>query len=133
MGDYYMTPSLIQKIDADDQVTDVAEASMMAIDETTLYAIKSETDWMTYTNSNTFFAMDTRTLKTIGEEKPEADTWPNFINVDPKSKHIFVGYCNTGAYGADYTGKGYLNEFDSQFALLHTYATGVYPVQLVFE
>ena len=58
---------------------------------------------------------------------------PISINVDPVSKNIFLTSFNDGQWGADYSGAGYVNEYTSAGLLLKTYATGVNPVQMVFN
>lgn len=132
MGDYSSEPSVIQKIDKEDQVTSVAEASMMTINKDTLYAVKSATsDWVTY--QNTYFIVNTNTLAVTDNYITDGVEVPIAIAVDPINSHIFVTSHTLGVYGANYSSAGYMKEYDAKGNYLNTYATGVNPVQVVFR
>ena len=134
IGNYANIPTKLQKIDANDNVTDsIGQVTSMYIDGTTLYAINSQTNWATYTTVNTYFKMNTETnvitdnLVSVGVKHPIA------ISVDPVTKYIYITSFNEGQYGADYSGAGYMNEYNASGTLLKTYKTGVNPVGLVFN
>lgn len=132
MGDYASVPATIQKIDQGDNVTDVAEATIMTIHNSTLYAINSVTDWNTYQTVNTYFSIDTKTMKRTNDIITEGVNHPLAIAVDPFSNHLFITSYADGAYGADYVNAGYLKEYSAEGNYISTYKTGVAPVQLVF-
>lgn len=131
-GDYGSTPSVLQKIDPSDHVTDIAQATMMTLSLDTIYAVNSVTDWTTYETSNSYFSISTRSLERNDHLVSEGVEWPIMIAVDPKSRHLFVSSFTTGAYGASYATSGYLREYSPSGIPLRTYTTGVNPVQLVF-
>ena len=133
MGDYGSTPAKIQKINAEDKVSDVAEASIMTVRDTLLYAVNSVTDWTTSETVNTYFKYNTVTGEITNNLFAAGVKHPISINVDPVSKNIFLTSFNDGQWGADYSGAGYVNEYTSAGLLLKTYATGVNPVQMVFN
>lgn len=133
MGDYAAVPSKIQRIDTQDNVTDVAEASMMTIQNDTLYALSSETDWSTFENHNKCFKMSTKDLKASEAFITDGVEWPIAIAVHPTENRLYITSDNQGTYGADYNSRGYVCEFALNGTKIARYTTGVHPVQIVFK
>ena len=133
-GDYSTIKPLLQKIDKEDKVTSVTNASKMAVDGSTIYAVYGDMDPMTYQTVYSYFTVDTKTLtKTALQLQGTIDS-PTFINVDPVTKNIFVGSDPMGAYGyADYNAAGYINEYKTNGTLVKKHNAGVHPVQMVFN
>lgn len=133
MGNYGATPAKIQRISPDDQVTDMMEATMFDVHGNYLYAINSVTDWKTYETKNTFIKYDLRTGTSSEDFIFPLSGYPIAINIEPVSGDIYITNFNAGAYGADYSGDGYVCRYsNADGKLLGTYNTGVNAVQLVF-
>lgn len=133
-GDYSATnPSMLQKIDTKDAVSNIANASMMCVDGTKLYAIYNYTDWSTYITTNIYFSVDTETGVKTDNLITQGVQYPLSINVDPVTKHLFITADNAGQRGADYSGAGYVNEYKADGTFVKKYTTGVHPVQVVFN
>lgn len=133
MGDYYTLPPMLTLITSDDDTTNIAPASMMAIKEDTLYAIYNETDWNTYQSHNTIFTVNTMTLNRNTREDMQCPQWPISIAADPKSDHLYITADANGTYGASYSTAGYVYVYNSAGILLYNCQAGVHPVQLVFR
>ncbi len=133
-GNYGDIKPLLQKIDKDDNVTEMANASMMCIDGSTMYAIYADMDPVTYETVYEYFSIDLKTGAKRGGLVNAAADFPTFIKVDPVTKHIFIGSDNVGANGyADYAAAGYINEYGSDGVFLKRHVAGVHPVQMVFN
>lgn len=134
MGDYGAIPATIQKITQDDRVEDFANATNIAVDGKTLYAINSVTDWNTYQTVNTYFKIDTETGVRTDLLKNSSDgvKHPIAIGVNPTNKEFFITSFNDGTYGSDYSGPAYMNEYSKDGSLIKTYTTGINPVAIVF-
>lgn len=130
-GDYATVPSMIQKIDSQDNVSDVAEASYMCTDGETLYGVLVKTeDWVTYDND--YFKIDLHTGKRTDDIFKKCVDYPTNIGINPKTKHVFVTSCHNIAGMIDYNGAGYVNEYDNSGNLIKSYSTGVYPGSMFF-
>ena len=133
MGNYADILSTVQKIDANDKVTVLGNATMMAVSGTTLYTIYSYTNWSTYETVNTYYNYNTQTGAVVKSGAFDVVKYPNGISIDPVTKHLFVTADPAGDYGANYKGAGTVSELDTNGNLLNTYATGVHPAHLVFN
>jgi YVTN family beta-propeller protein len=131
MGDYTAIPSTIQKIDANDNVTDVAEATMMAVNGNQLYAVKVETDFYSKCQK-TYFSVNTTTLERTDNILSADVEFPISLSIDPSNGHIFVTSHTWGQHGPNYSAAGYLMEFDATGNYLQKYTAGVNPVQVDF-
>jgi len=133
-GDYSTAnPPMLQKIDTKDHVSNIANATMMCIDGTKLYAIYNYTDWSTYTTINTYYSVNTETGAKTDNLITQGPEYPLSINVDPVTKHIFITSDNAGQWGADYSGPGYVNEYEADGTFVKKFVTGVHPVEIVFN
>lgn len=133
MGDYTSeNPSVIQKIDPKDNVTNIAEASMMCINGYTLYAAKiNTTDWVNYNMD--YFKIDTRSGKRTDNIFDSTVDYPTCMGINPKSKHVYVASCKNVGGTIDYNGAGYIYEYDTSGQFLHSYQTGVSPFRIFFS
>ena len=132
MGNYSTVASKIQKISKEDVVSDFADASIMAVNGTTLYAVNSVTNWSTYQTVSTYFKINTVTGVRTDNLISEGVKHPIALGVNPTDKHLFITSFNDGQWGSDYNSAGYMNEYSQGGSLIKTFATGVNPVQLVF-
>ncbi|MEG1729030.1 MAG: hypothetical protein RR280_05740 [Bacteroidaceae bacterium] len=138
-GNYATIPAAIQKIAIkDDAVTPVAEATQIAVHGTTLYALNSITNWTLGTTVNTYFTVNTvtgsiqkETLKTTQED--QMPKYPTNIFVSPWNGHIFVPADNDESGYANWSGKGYLYEYDAKGMFVKKTNVGVHPVRVVFN
>jgi hypothetical protein len=133
MGDYGAVASELEKIDTNDKVTTLGNASLMCVDGTKLYGVYSVTNWATYVTTNTYFSVNTETGVKTDNLVAQGVDYPLSINVDPVTKHIFITSDNGGQWGEDYSGAGYVNEYKADGSFVKKYATGVHPVQIVFN
>lgn len=129
-GNYADVQAQIQTIDKDDNVKYLCDATMMAIDKNTVYAINA-----VYGGTPEYFKVETAT----GQKTPILSSTataniysPCSIAVDPMSQYIFVGSYNLGAYGyADYAAPGFVMQFKYDGNLVKKYDAGVGPTTLV--
>ncbi len=127
MGDYYLLPATVQKIDASDAVTDVTEATLMAVKGNTLYLINAPYG----AESNEYFTYDTQTGARADMVRSGVDS-PCAINVDPDTGYIYISSYNLVGGYASYTTDGYLNEYDTAGTLIQKYDVGVGPCGINF-
>lgn len=137
MGDYMTTPPTIQKINVDDEVSDVDNATYMTIVNDKLYAFYTETvydpeTWAVVSNKNTYYTIDTKTLERKDLDLGDGVLYPVAMQVDKNSGDIYLTSESQGQYGADYLNAGYMNRYKSDGTFVSAHKTGVHPVQLVF-
>lgn len=128
-GNYGDVQAQIQTIDKDDNVKYLCDATMMAIDKNTVYAINA-----VYGGTPEYFKIEGSTgVKTpILASTATADIYsPCSIAVDPMSQYIFVGSYNLGAYGyADYSAPGFVMQFKYDGNFVKKYDAGVGPTTM---
>lgn len=127
MGDYYTVDATIQQIDTNDNVTDVAYATLMAVKDNTLYLINAPYNG----DGPTYFTYDTTTGTTADMITEGVDS-PASIAVAPTTGKIYIGSYNLVGGYASYTTDGYVNEYDANGNLLNKYDVGVGPVAMNF-
>lgn len=134
MGDYVAVPSVLQKIDVNDNVTDLGNASSVAASGSTIYVVYTYTDWSTYETYNSYFTLNVETGAKTDNMLSAGVDYPTSIAVDPITKHIFLTSDNPGAWGsADWSAAGYVSEYSATGTFIKKYPAGVHPVQVVFN
>lgn len=128
MGDYMSTPSVIQKITADDKVTDFAKSQMMAINGRTMYLIS---DPYAQPGNIKYVSLNTEKGDTISKAFVQTGVAsPADMKIDPSNGHIFI---TSRKSSTEFNSPGYLNEYDSNGVLLKKYNTGIEPATIVFN
>lgn len=135
-GNYAEVPATVQKIDANDQVTTLANGRMIALDDTKnlLYIVNTTYDenWAEVNNYNVY------DLKTGKESQFTAGTEifsPVAIGVDPITGDVLISsYSENADYKgyASYTTDGYVAHYSANGTFLNKYVCGVGPGTLVF-
>lgn len=129
MGDYGTTAAKIQKIDRNDNVTDFANGTLMAIKDNILYVINAPYG----AESNTYISYNSTTGTTLNNNfvTTQVDS-PCAINVDPVTGKIYISSYELVSGYASYKTDGYVNEYSSTGDLINKYTTGVGPIGLTF-
>lgn len=136
LGDYGATPSLVQKISPDDQVTDIGPGTSIAARGTTLYVLDNVTDWSTTpaTTVTTYKTYDTQTGRVTNEAfiagEGELPPAPVDIDVNPANGDLYV--CSQPSV-TGYTLPGYVYRYDTAGRLVKRYDAGVHPCAVVFN
>ncbi len=128
MGNYGDIPATVQKIDQMNVVTDVTQATLMAVKDNTLYLINAPYGIA----ANTYFSIDTKTGKETPNLIDKPVDSPCAIAVDPFTGNIFISSYNMVGGYASYTTDGYLNEYSADGKLMKKYDVGVGPCGLNF-
>lgn len=134
-GNYADVQAQIQTIDDNDNVKYLCDATMMAVDGNTVYAINSVTDWTTYQTTTEYFKIEgvsgskSSILSSLDTQEIAS---PCAIAVDKYNQYIYVSSYSMGASGyADYSGNGYIMQFKYDGNLVKRYDAGVGPTTLV--
>lgn len=112
--------------------SELAPASLIAVNGTTLYAINSVTDWSTNQTLVDFKTYDTTTGTLTadnflaGQPTPPA---PQAININPQNGDIYI--CSDRS-SAEYDKPGLLYVYKADGTHLKTYDTGIHPVGVVW-
>ena len=112
--------------------SELAPASLIAVNGTTLYAINSVTDWSTNQTLVDFKTYDTTTGHLTadnflaGQPTPPA---PQAININPQNGDIYI--CSDRS-SAEYNKPGLLYVYKADGTHLKTYDTGIHPVGVVW-
>lgn len=128
-GNYGDVASTIYRLDGNDSATKVAEATLMALKDNTLYYINAPY-WVT---EHTYTALDIVTgtersmLADGGVESPVA------LGIDPVSGNIVVTSNSMENGVANYLIDGYAKVYDSKGVFLQRYATGMSPCAIFFN
>lgn len=128
MGNYYDIPATIQKIDSKDNVTTIAEATLMACSKNTLYTINAPygATEMAFASYNTLTGEQENAAFISGDETPAN---PTAISINPNNGNIFIGSYLTAS---DYASNGYVLEFNADGTFKAKYNVGVAPVGFVY-
>lgn len=127
-GNYADAFELVQQIDANDQVTDIAPATYMAAAGSKLYLVASPYYMTTYSVYDTTTA--TFSTLTMGSEI----FMPYMIAADPKSGDIFISALKQdpdSGYG-DYVGDATVVRYKSDGTYVATYDCGTCPGTLLY-
>ena len=133
-GNYADVGSMIQKIDAGDNVTNLCPGMYFAAYDDKLYVISTtyDADWNSVTSYNTYDITTGETLP-LGENIGEAVAYPYNIAVNPKNGDIYISSLCLSEYGyGDYSSPGYVVRFDSASRKLAQYTVGVNPKSFCF-
>lgn len=130
-GNYANIAPKVQKITADDNVTDFAAANMMAVSGTTLYLLNSVTDWTNNSTKVSVLTKNTLTGDTIASNwmlgtVPEM---PTSLSVDATRSCVYIT-SDPSPYG--YAQKGYVYQYTLGGTFMKRYNTGVHPVAVIF-
>ena len=112
--------------------SELAPASLIAVNGTTLYAINSVTDWSINQTLVDFKTYDTTTGTLTadnflaGQPTPPA---PQAININPQNGDIYI--CSDRS-SAEYDKPGLLYVYKADGTHLKTYDTGIHPVGVVW-
>lgn len=128
MGNYADIPATVQKIDSKDNVTAVAEATLMACNDNTLYTINAPygATEMNFVSINTLTGETVSNAFISGEETPAN---PTAISINPKNGNIFIG---SYLSASDYASNGYVLEFKADGTFKAKYNVGVAPVGFIY-
>lgn len=112
--------------------SELAPASLIAVNGTTLYAINSVTDWNTNQTLVDFKTYDTTTGTLTADNflagQPTAPA-PQAININPQNGDIYV--CSDRS-SAEYDKPGLLYIYKADGTHLKTFATGIHPIGVVW-
>lgn len=112
--------------------SELAPASLIAVNGTTLYVINSVTDWGTNQTVVDFKTYDTTTGNLRADDflsgQPMAPA-PQAININPQNGDIYV--CSDRS-SAEYDKPGLLYIYKADGTHLKTYATGIHPMGVVW-
>lgn len=141
-GNYADIGSVIQKITADDHVSDFTSASMMATDGEKIYLIKQSYD-ANWNSTYEYFTMNTLTADTLAPAddamqhvKDDAPDNPTGIFIDPESHEIYItSDAVTAADGSTnaYTSPGSVMYYCPRGYFQQRYTVGVHPVWIAFR
>lgn len=134
-GNYADVQSQIQSIGADDKVTYVCDATLMAVDDIDVYAVNSVTDWTTYETKTEYFKINARTGERsaiINDTDAREIFSPCGIAVDFGHQCFYISSYSPGASGyADYSGNGYIMQFGLDGKFIKRFEAGVGPTTMV--
>lgn len=112
--------------------SELAPASLIAVNGTTLYVINSVTDWGTNQTVVDFKTYDTTTGNLRADDflagQPKAPA-PQAININPQNGDIYV--CSDRS-SAEYDKPGLLYIYKADGTHLKTFATGIHPMGVVW-
>lgn len=112
--------------------SELAPASLIAVNGTTLYVINSVTDWGTNQTVVDFKTYDTTTGNLRADDflagQPKAPA-PQAININPQNGDIYV--CSDRS-SAEYDKPGLLYIYKADGTHLKTFATGIHPIGVVW-
>lgn len=112
--------------------SELAPASLIAVNGTTLYVINSVTDWGTNQTVVDFKTYDTTTGNLRADDflagQPMAPA-PQAININPQNGDIYV--CSDRS-SAEYDKPGLLYIYKADGTHLKTFATGIHPMGVVW-
>ena len=112
--------------------SELAPASLIAVNGTTLYVINSVTDWGTNQTVVDFKTYDTPTGNLRADDflagQPKAPA-PQAININPQNGDIYV--CSDRS-SAEYDKPGLLYIYKADGTHLKTFATGIHPIGVVW-
>lgn len=133
-GDYGATPAQIWKIDTEGNATPFAEANFAAIDERTIYLVRTVTDWNSGKTTVNYEARDTQT----GEKKPhllnlsEPPLDPTTLAVHPESHNVYIASRGTLDAKTRFTDPGSVSVYSPDGVFLGRFAVGTEPCGLLF-
>lgn len=130
IGDYKDIPAKVQKIDKMNNVTDIAEATLMTVKDNILYLINAP--FNATPNTYTYFSIDTKTGNEMKELVNQRVDSPCNLAVDPFSGKIYISSYNMVGGYASYTTDGYVNEYSPSGQFIKRYDVGVGPCGLNF-
>lgn len=112
--------------------SELAPASLIAVNGTTLYVVNSVTDWGTNQTVVDFKTYDTTTGNLHADDflagQPKAPA-PQAININPQNGDIYV--CSDRS-SAEYDKPGLLYIYKADGTHLKTFATGIHPMGVVW-
>lgn len=112
--------------------SELAPASLIAVNGTTLYVVNSVTDWGTNQTVVDFKTYDTTTGNLRADDflagQPKTPA-PQAININPQNGDIYV--CSDRS-SAEYDKPGLLYIYKADGTHLKTYATGIHPMGVVW-
>lgn len=130
VGNYDDIPAKVQKIDKMNNVTDVTEATLMAVKDNTLYLINAP--YGAASDTYTYFSIDTKTGNETKELVNQVVDSPCNIAVDPITGKIYISSYNMVGGYISYSTDGYVNEYSPSGEFIKRYDVGVGPCGLSF-
>lgn len=132
-GNYADIASAVWSIQAGaTEGSELAPASLIAVNGTTLYVVNSVTDWGTNQTVVDFKTYDTTTGNLRADDflagQPKAPA-PQAININPQNGDIYV--CSDRS-SAEYDKPGLLYIYKADGTHLKTFATGIHPMGVVW-
>lgn len=128
MGNYADVPATVQKIDAQDKVSDVINATLMAAKDNTLYLINAPYG----AAANEYIKYDTQAGTSTSDFIDQPVDSPCGIAVHPTSGKIYISSYNLVGGYASYDTDGYLNEYSADGKFAQRYNVGIGPCGLNF-
>lgn len=128
-GNYNDVPSTVYRIEDNEQLTPVAEATLVAVKDKKLYYI----DAPFYATKFTYAVYDISTGQVSPMLTDEGVDSPAGLGVDPVNGNIVVTSYELQNGYASYNTDGYAKVYDAVGSLLNQYTVGVGPVAIFFN